>query len=121
MNIRNWHDILPEWLTLPDAKDAVKNHHQTSTEYLKPAHIIQYVQQLRTSRKQNAPTPELPGELNQTQERAWTLTFWDAVKRGDLNPQTTADNALNVHRQIETAQPHRLNQIMSAQTKRTHT
>ncbi len=116
MNIRAWHDVLPEWLTLADAKDAVRNHRRTSAEYLKEFHVIEYAQQLRRSRMAaNHVVPEIPAGLNQGQERAWTLTFWDAVKSGSTDPQGYADAALRIQRpQLPAADRARLAALVAA-------
>lgn len=38
--LRDWEEILPDWLTYEQAMRAVIQHRRTSTEYLLPAHVV---------------------------------------------------------------------------------
>lgn len=51
LTIEAWADVLPDWLTLEDATTAVNQHFATSTEYLKPAHIVTAAQRARSDRR----------------------------------------------------------------------
>ena len=108
-----WHESLDSEMTLADAKAAVIDHRRNSSEYLTIAHINQFVRRLRRSRvTQHHDIPEIPPGLHQAQERAWTLTYWAAVKDGHEAPQDQADAALNVVRPALSApDPARVRQI----------
>jgi hypothetical protein len=51
--IRYWEDVLPEWITLDDARNAVREHRRTTTEYLQAAHIIATCERQRETRYEN--------------------------------------------------------------------
>ena len=49
-SILAWHELLKE-VEFEDAKDAVTDHFKTSTEYIRPAHIIQGARMVKMDRK----------------------------------------------------------------------
>lgn len=93
-----WHESLDRDMELADAKAAVIDHRRNSTEYLTIAHINAFNRKVRRARVDVRPVMEIPAGLHQAQERAWVLTFWDAVKAGNAAPQSVADAALGVVR-----------------------
>lgn len=97
--VQAWHDSLEPWVSLEDAKAAVINHRRTSSDYLEVGHVNAYVKTLRRARIQaNQIVPVIPMDLHQAQERAWTLSFWDAVKCGAPDPHAAADSAMSITR-----------------------
>jgi hypothetical protein len=94
-----WAAVLTPGMQFDDAVEAVRHHFGTSTDYLMPAHVNRRVAEVRRQRVQACQVvPEVPAGLHQSQERAWIALFWQAVKRGELDPQAAADADMGLRR-----------------------
>lgn len=105
-----WSAVLTPDMQRQDAVEAVRHHFGTSTDYLMPVHVNDYVRQLRRRRVAECKAvPVVPADLHQAQERAWLSLFWDAVKRGELEPQQVADAEMGLIRpELPSADPGRV-------------
>jgi hypothetical protein len=100
-NVAAWASVLHPDMRLSDGMEAMKAHFAKSSEYLKPAHINQGVDQIRRERLAKAPIMLIPTDLHQAVERQWMRAFTDAVKDGESDPHATADTAMGIRRRIE--------------------
>lgn len=120
LDVQAWHEILPEGMSFADAQLALIQHRRDGSEWLMPSHIIANVRAIRRARLREAPVPEIPPDLHQAVERQWMRAFTDAVKDGDTDPQSAADEAMGIHRPpaLHPARPDRVQAIRElAKTK----
>lgn len=90
-----------------DCKDAITGHFAESTEYLKPAHVIARVKDIRRLRLTEAGTPDLPSGLDQVREREYARAWRQQIARGLSREEATAhvDRLGGIVREIESPRP----------------
>lgn len=78
-----WAEVMPH-VALTDAKDAIRHHFATSTDYLMTAHVIRIVAAMRAERSRNIDMPTPPRELADTPkvEAQWFEAFQRAILDG---------------------------------------
>lgn len=99
-DVEAWADAMTRAsIDLADAVECVAQHFQETNDWLMPNHIIERVRLIRRRRVAECKiVPEVPADLHQAQERAWLLSFWDAVKRAEADPQAVADAGMGIRR-----------------------
>ncbi|RIJ76589.1 hypothetical protein D1871_10980 [Nakamurella silvestris] len=84
-DVEIWSELIPDDVSLADAKTSAMEHFRTSTKYLMPAHVIGLASAARLRRKDRILTagpPDFPPELTHAQECAYRRTYFDAVASG---------------------------------------